>query len=56
MQSLIPVFYFRVSKLHSNDNHVKENANNDCIVNVKNFRTSDKLGQSLSRWQIYPST
>ena len=40
----------------SNDNHVKENSNNDCVVNVKNLRISNELGQNLSGWQIYPST
>ena len=35
---------------------VNENSNNDYVVNVKNFEICDELGQSLSGFQIYPST
>ena len=48
--------YFSASKIHLTDNYMKESSNNDCFVNVKNFETSDELGQNLSGWQIYPST
>ena len=48
--------YFPVSKIHLNDNYMKENSNKDCVVNVKNIEISDELGQNLSGRQIYPST
>ena len=48
--------YFPVSKIHLTDNYMKENSNNNCVVNVKNFEISDELGQNLSGWKIYPST
>ena len=47
--------YFPMSKIHSTDDCVKENSNNDYSVNVKNFEICDEPGQNLSEWQIYPS-
>ena len=41
--------YFPVSKLHLTDNYVKENSNNDCVLNVKNLEISNfELGQNFS--------
>ena len=48
--------YFPVSKIHLTDSYMKGNSNNDCVVDVKNFEISDKLGQNLSGWQIYLRT
>ena len=37
--------YFPVSKIHLNDNYMKENSNKDCVVNVKNIEISDLFNQ-----------
>ena len=55
-KDLMSTIYFPVSKIHSTDSYMKENSNNDRVVNVKNFEICDELGQNLSGWQIYPST
>ena len=47
--------YFYVSNIHLTDNHMNKNSNIDCVVDVKNVEISDKLGQNLPEWQIYPS-
>ena len=45
-----------MTKIHLTDSYMKENSNNDCVVNVKHFEICYELGQNLSGWQIYPST
>ena len=45
-----------MTKIHLTDSYMKENPNNDCVVNVKHFEICYELGQNLSGWQIYPST
>ena len=52
----ISTVYIPVSKNHSLDNYVKDNWSNDCVLNVKNDKVSDKSGQNLSGCQIYLST
>ena len=47
--------YFYVSNIHLTDNHMNENSNTDCVVDVTNVEISDNLGQNLPEWQIYPS-
>ena len=48
--------YFPVSKIYSTDSYLKENSNNYCVVNVKNFEICDEVGQNLSGWQIHLRT
>ena len=45
-----------MSKVHSTDSYMKENSNNECVVNDKNFEIYDELGQNLSGREIYPNT
>ena len=35
---------------------MKENSNNEWVVNVKKFEISDELGQRLLGWKIYLNT
>ena len=47
--------YFPVSKYHWTNIYMKENSNNDCVVNVKSDEISNELGQSLPGLHIYPN-
>ena len=46
--------YFPVSKLHLTDNYVKENSNNDCVLNVKNLEIINfELGQIFQMADLF---
>ena len=47
--------YFPVSKFHLTNIYMKENSNNNSVVDVKGVEISNKVGQSLPGLQIYPN-
>ena len=54
-KDLMSNVYFPVSKYHWTNIYMKENSNNDCVVNVKSDEISNELGQSLPGLHIYPN-
>ena len=54
-KDLMSSVYFPVSKYHLTNIYMKENSNTDCAVNLKSVEISNKLGQSLQQFQIYPN-
>ena len=53
-KDLMSNVYFLVSKYHWTI-YMKENSNNDYVVNVKSYEISNELGQSLPGLHIYPN-
>ena len=53
-KDLMSNVYFLMSKYHWTI-YMKENSNNDYVVNVKSYEISNELGQSLPGLHIYPN-
>ena len=52
-EDLMSTVYFPVSKYHLTNIYMKESSNTDCVVNKKNVKINNELGQSLPAVSIY---